>query len=273
MADFYRATMKQQGWQSQSSVINNANMVVLHFTKAGKSVEFTVMKMGNKTNVSAAGSALKVAATKPATPDAAAPEKATATDTPSQPASADDLVAEESGGLPVSKRHTMSDGTKTPFRQALNASVPLALADVLGFYRRELGKLNWKEESIGAVVAVDNVKLAYSSAGGPALLTLGRKDGETVISLVVKNPEAAVKACVIPKPGQAKLLITNPSPAEVVLTINKQTIKAAAGSGTKGPDGAMLDLPPGKYKFSIKLPGQPAHEGDWKSAPTRFGAC
>ena len=95
-----------------------------------------------------------------------------------------------------------------------------------------------------------------------ALLTLGRKDGETVISLVVKNPEAAVKAGVMPKPGQAKLLITNPSPAEVVLTINKQTIKAAAGSGTKGPDGAMLDLPPGKYKFSIKLPGQPAHEDE-----------
>ena len=65
VADFYRSTMKQQGWQSQSSVINNANMVVLNFSKAGKSVSFTIMKMGNKTNVSADGSALKVAAAKP----------------------------------------------------------------------------------------------------------------------------------------------------------------------------------------------------------------
>jgi hypothetical protein len=41
------------------------------------------------------------------------------------------------------------------------------------------------------------------------------------------------------------------------MTINKQTIKAAAGSGMKGPDGPTLDLPPGKYKFSIKLTGKP----------------
>ena len=34
-------------------------------------------------------------------------------------------------------------------------------------------------------------------------------------------------------------------------------IKVAAGGGTKGPDGAMLDLPPGKHKFSIKMPGKP----------------
>ena len=61
VADFYRSAMRQQGWKSQSSVINNANMVVLNFAKAGKSVSFTIMKMGNKTNVSAEGSALEVA--------------------------------------------------------------------------------------------------------------------------------------------------------------------------------------------------------------------
>src|SRR5262249_43554165 len=60
VADFYRSTMKSQGWESRSSVINNANMVVLNFAKAGKSVSFTIMRMGNKTNVSAEGSALKL---------------------------------------------------------------------------------------------------------------------------------------------------------------------------------------------------------------------
>ena len=67
-------------------------------------------------------------------------------------ASAEDLEAEESGGLPVPKRHTMSEGTKTPFRRERQASVPLELTDVLGFYRRELGKLNWKEESKGTTM-------------------------------------------------------------------------------------------------------------------------
>jgi hypothetical protein len=258
VADFYRSTMKQQGWNSQSSVINNANMVVLNFAKAGKSVSFTIMKMGNKTNVSADGSALTVATAKSAPPAAVPSDKAAAADTPSQPATEDDLIVEESGGLPMPKRHTLSEGSKSPFRRELNANVPLNLADVLGFYRRELGKLNWKEESKGAVVAADNVKLAYSSANGPAMLTLSRKDGETIVNLVASDPDAAAKAGVLPKPGQVKLLVTNPNDVEAVLTINKQTIKAAAGSGTKAPDGAMLDLPPGKHKFSIKVPGKPA---------------
>ncbi|MGZ5840671.1 MAG: hypothetical protein ACXWJ8_01890 [Xanthobacteraceae bacterium] len=248
VAEFYRATMRQQGWQAQSSVINNANMVELNFSKAGKSVSFTVMRMGDKTNVTADGSALDVATSKPVEPAAAAPVQA----------SAEDLEAEQSGDLPVPKRHTMTVGTKTPFRRELNANVPLDLATVLGFYRRELGKLNWKEDSKGSVAAPDNVVLAFSSAEGPALLKLGRKDGETTVSLTVRNPDAAAKAGVAPKPGQAKLLISNPNEVEAVITINKQTIKAAAGAGMKGPDGPILDLAPGKYKFSIKLAGKPA---------------
>ena len=36
-----------------------------------------------------------------------------------------------------------------------------------------------------------------------------------------------------------------------------QTIKVAAGAGTKSPNGPTLDLPPGKYNYSIMLPGKP----------------
>jgi len=243
VADFYREVMKQQGWSSQSSVINNANMVVLNFAKAGKSVSLTIMRMGPKTNVSAEGSGLKVASAKSA-------------DTPA-PASAEDLEAEESGNLPVPKRRTMSEGTTTPFRRELKASVPLALTDVLGFYRRELGKRNWKENS-GAVVTGDKAIVAYVSPDGPAVLKLGRKDDATSVSLVVKNPGAVAKAGIMPKPGQAKVLFGNINPAEAAITFNGKMIKVAAGAGTKAPDGPSLDLPPGKYKYSIKLPGMPA---------------
>ena len=257
VAEFYRAAMRQQGWQTQSSVINNANMVMLNFSKAGKSVSFTVMRMGDKTNVTADGSALDIATTKPVEPAAAPSNKAPAAAAPVQ-ASAEDLEVEQSGDLPVPKRHTMTVGTKTPFRRELNANVPLDLATVLGFYRRELGKLNWKEDGKGAVAAPDHVVLAFSSAEGAALLKLGRKDGETTVSLTVRNPDAAAKAGVAPKPGQARLLISNPNDVEAAITINKRTIKAAAGAGMKGPDGPILDLAPGKYKFSIKLAGKPA---------------
>jgi hypothetical protein len=256
VADFYRSTMKQQGWGTQSSVINNANMVVLNFTKAGKPVSFTIMKMGPKTNVSADGGALKVAGAKAAKSDAA--DKTAAADTPSQPATEDDLVVEESGGLPVPKRHTLAVGDKSPFRRALTANVPLDLKIVLEFYRRELTKLNWKEESKGAIIAADNALVMFSSADGPATLKLSRKDNETIVNLDTKDAAAAAKGGVLPKPGQAKLLVTNPNDMEAAITINKQTYKVAAGGGTKGPDGAMIDLPPGKYKFSTKLPGKAA---------------
>ena len=262
VADFYRSAMKQQGWEAASSVINNANIVALNFSKAHKSVSFTIMKMGSKTNVSADGSGLKVAAAKPAVPSAAAELANTRA-----PASAEDLEAEESQGLPLPKRHTMSEGTKSPFRRELKASVPLALTDVLGFYRRELGKLNWKEETKGTVIAADNAAIAYTSPDGPAVLKLGRKDSATTVNLVVKSPDAAVKAGMLPKPGQAKLAFVNPNEAEAVVTINKQTFSVVAGGGTKGPDGHLLDLPAGKYKFSIKLAGKPASNDELEFGP------
>ncbi len=244
MADFYRSAMKGQGWAAGSSVINNANMVVLNFTKAGKSVMFTIMRMGSATNVSANGSALKVAA-------------AVAAKAPVQ-ASADDLIAEESGGLPVPKRHTMSESTKTPFRRDLTASVPLELKDVLGFYRRELGKLKWTEAGKRAADTPDSAVIAYTSPEGPAVLKLGRKDDATSVQLIVKNPDAARKAGVLPQPGKARVLFGNINKAEAAITFNKKTFKVAAGAGTKRPDGPTLDLPPGKYRYSLKLPGRPS---------------
>jgi hypothetical protein len=261
VADFYRSTMKQQGWGTQSSVINNANMVVLNFSKSGKAVSFTIMKMGPKTNVTAEGAALNVTGGKPAA------GKTAAADTAAQPATEDDLMVEESGGLPIPKRHTLAVGDKSPFRRSVTVNVPLDLKIVLEFYRRELGKLNWKEESKGAVVAADNAVVAFSSAEGPATLKLSRKDNETIVNLDTKDAAAAAKGGVLPKPGQAKLLVTNPNDADAVLTINKQTVKAAAGSGTKGPDGAMLDLPPGKHKFSIKMPGKPTFNDELEVGP------
>jgi hypothetical protein len=256
VADFYRAVMKQQGWGSRSSVINNATMVVLDFAKAGKSVSFTIMRMGPKTNVSADGPGLKVAANNQAAP--AVTVKAANTPTP---ASAEDLEAEESQGLPVPKRHTMSEGTTTPFRHELKATVPLALTDVLGFYRRELGKRNWKETN-GAAIAADKAVIAYAAPDGPAVLKLNRKDDATSVILVVKNPGAVAKASIMPKPGQAKVLFGNINSAEAAITFNSKTLKVAAGAGTKKPDGPSLDLPPGKYKYSIKLPGRPAQSDE-----------
>jgi len=63
----------------------------------------------------------------------------------------------------------------------------------------------------------------------------------------------------MPKPGLAKLMFGNMGGGEVAVTINKQTVKIAAGAGgPQSPKGPTLDLPPGKYQYSLKIAGGPA---------------
>jgi hypothetical protein len=50
----------------------------------------------------------------------------------------------------------------------------------------------------------------------------------------------------------------NINDAEATITFNNRAFKVAPQAGTKGPDGPMLDIAPGKYKYSIRLPGRPA---------------
>jgi hypothetical protein len=94
------------------------------------------------------------------------------------------------------------------------------------------------------------------------VLKLSRKDDATSVALVVKNPAEAAKAGVVPKPGRALVMLGNINGAAATITFNGKPLQVAAGAGTKGPDGPMLDLPPGKYKYSIRLPGKPAQSDE-----------
>src|SRR5262249_8673112 len=99
----------------------------------------------------------------------------------------------------------------------------------------------------------ENAVVAFTTPdGGLAVLKLALKDGDTGINLAVKDPAAATKAGLLPKPGQAKVMFGNMLPAEAIVTINKQVIKIAGGVGAKNPDGPSIELPPGKYTYSLK---------------------
>ena len=90
------------------------------------------------------------------------------------------------------------------------------------------------------------------------MLKLGRAREETTVSLVQRIPQAAAKADIMPKAGQARLMLGNIGPKEASLTINKQTIKIAAGAGgPQSPKGPMLDLPPGQYQYALRCPVSP----------------
>ena len=57
-------------------------------------------------------------------------------------------------------------------------------------------------------------------------------------------------------------MLGNMGQSDATITINKQTIKLAAGAG--GPQSSQhpaLDLPPGKYKYATKVAGRPAKSG------------
>jgi hypothetical protein len=258
LAAFYRGALKPLGWNEQPSVINKSNMVVMEFSKGGKEISLTALQMGPKVNVSAHGSGLVMANAEPDTANGSAPKTA-----------AQALEAMPDSALPVPKEHSMSDlgtgklpGSETAIRRELNASVPAGLDQVLAFYRGELGKRGWKESSEGAIVKPDRVQLAFSSPDGPAMLKLGRSNGETSVNLAQKIPAAAAKGDLMPKPGQAKLLFVNIGDSEAALTINKQTIKIAAGAGGPHSKGPTLELPPGKYLYSLKVGASPARNNE-----------
>lgn len=259
LAGFYRSALKPLGWKAQPSVINNPNMAAMQFSKGGKEISITVMQMGPKTNVSANGSGLEMAN---AGTDAANDQSAAK-------AAPKPLEAEPDSALPVPKEHTLSSlstgklpGSDAPFRQELEASIPADLASVLAFYREELGKRGWKELPDRAITQPDRVQLTFTSPDGPAMLKLGRQNAETTVNLAQKIPAAAAKGEVLPKPGQARLMLGNMGQSDATITINKQTIKLAAGAG--GPQSSQhpaLDLPPGKYKYATKVAGRPAKSG------------
>ncbi|WP_257167750.1 hypothetical protein [Bradyrhizobium sp. SRS-191] len=246
LAGFFRSTLKAAGYKEAPTVIDNPTMAHLEFAAKGKSVSFTIMQMGPKVNVTADGTGL-IAAAKPAA--AAQPAK-----------DATPLEADPSSALPVPKERSATSlstskapGFDQPVRFQLEASVPAELSAVLAFYRAELTKLGWREKSEGAQTGADKARLAFASPQGPAVLTLGRARGETSVNLVQKNTDAAAKAEILPKPGQAKLMLGNVGETDAVLTINKQTVKILAGTGSpKTPRGPLLDLPPGKYRYEVR---------------------
>jgi hypothetical protein len=258
VAAFYRGSLKSQGWREKPSVINQPNMVVMEFSKANKALSFTAMQMGPKVRVSADGSGLVMA-----NATSAAGKAATG---PAGKAVAETLEADPDSALPVPKQRTMTSigtakmpGSDAPFRRELEASVPAELNTVLAFYRSELGKRGWQETAEGAIVKPDQAQLAFTSPDGPATLKLGRKNGETSINLAQKYPAAAAKAEMVPKPGQSKLMFGNIGKSDATVSINKQTIKIAAGAGgPQSPRPPMIDLPPGKYQYALKIAGGPA---------------
>ena len=183
------------------------------------------------------------------------------------PQASDDLEVElsKATGLPLPKGRLLTTEKNSPLIKSVHAEMPLDLASVLRFYRVELKKRGWTEND-GAVVEPDRAVIAFTTSDGPALLRLIRQDDRTIADLSLRKQgvveSAVAKADILPSPGQVKLMLGNTTDEEAVIAINEQTIKLAAKAALR--DGPQIDLPPGRFKVTLKVPGSAAQKGEFE---------
>ena len=188
---------------------------------------------------------------------------------PAQAAS-DDLAT----GLPRPKPWVLTAGKNSPFIKSVHVETPLDLAAALGFYRVELSRRGWTENG-GAVVEPDRAVIAFTTSDGPALLRLIHQDDRTIADLSLRKP-AAANAGILPSPGRVRLMLGNATDEEAVITINEQTIRLAARAGRRLTDdpetgrksmgSPRIDLPPGKYKVTLKVADGAAQNREFEVA-------
>jgi hypothetical protein len=167
-------------------------------------------------------------------------------------------------GLPLPKPWVLRTARNSPFIKSVHVETPLDVAAVLGFYRAELSKRGWMEND-GAVVEPGRAVIAFTTFNGPALLRLVRQDDRTIADLSLRKPAVFFEqADIAPSPGQVKLMLANDTDEEAVVTINRQTITLAArAKSSKSP---QIDLPPGKYKVTLKVASSVAQSREFEVA-------
>jgi hypothetical protein len=125
------------------------------------------------------------------------------------------------------------------------------------------------------LVEPDRAVIAFTTTDGPAVLRLMHQDDRTIADLLLRKPAAAT-AGDLPMPGQATLLLGNATDEEAVITINGETITLAARAGKhlahdsdterKSTDSPEIDLPPGKFKVTLKVASGAAQNREFEVA-------
>lgn len=108
-----------------------------------------------------------------------------------------ELVAgTESAGLPKPERikSAGTTGSADSVKREAHALTPAELGPVLAFYRRELGKKGWIEQSKDTVVTVDSASLAFTSPEETATMRIGRKYDLTTVQIDVQVLPSVIAA-------------------------------------------------------------------------------
>lgn len=177
-------------------------------------------------------------------------------------------------GLPLPRPWLLTTAKTSALIEALHVETPLGVAEALRFYRAELGKRGWTEDD-GAVVAPDRAVVAFATPDGPALLRIASAGDRTNADLSRRKP-GATNPNMLPKQGQAMLMLGNALEEAVVITVNERSVELAALAGDhltndadvalKLPDSQKMDLAPGRYKVAMKAAGGAAENREFEIA-------
>jgi hypothetical protein len=157
--------------------------------------------------------------------------------------------------------------------ESIHIETPLDLAGVFQFYRGELARRGWTENE-GSAIDPERAAMVFSTSDGLALLRLTRQSDRTIVDL--SRRKFVRQISVMPRPGQARLLLGNATDEEVAITINGQTVKMAAHvgarliddpeTGAKSQESQEIDLQPGKYKVSLTVANRAAQSREFEVA-------
>jgi len=172
------------------------------------------------------------------------------------------LALDPSAALPAPARYSFRSthttemaGIEAPLRTRLQTTVSADLADVLAFYRNELGRRGWQEQPDGTIAERGHIRLAFAAPLGPAQLELRKTDSGTSVDLVQKNRETATRARVMPRPGQAAVMFSNLCETETIITLDGQAVTLPARVRHERPQAPFFNLSPGEHSYALKTAG------------------
>ena len=222
---FYRSELTKKGWKEKSAKVSDAQ-AELSFTTPEGPARLSVNRSGTESKI-------QLATGKRAAVVASADEASTA------------LVATEKLGLPLPEGAGNNGSAQTQFSRKVSFSVPNSVAEIVAFYRTELAKKGWKEDS--AKMNAKAAELSFTAPVGPAKLTVKRSGDTSDAELTLTEKSKAAASPLAPKHGMVKLIFGNMSDKPADVSIAGKHVKLAAGQGAKGPDGPMLEVKPGKF--------------------------
>ncbi|KAA0078022.1 hypothetical protein [Tardiphaga sp. P9-11] len=152
-----------------------------------------------------------------------------------------DLAAgPESIGLPRPERikSAGTTGSADSIKREAHALIPAELGPVLAFYRRELGKNGWIEQSKDTVVTVNSASLAFTSPEETATMRIGRKYDLTTVQIDVQVlPSVIAARAKAKKEADDRFVKDALSFGQAVIT--EDNARRAAAQTARGPEAAL----------------------------------